>query len=82
MVTLPALRIVFFGTPAFAVPTLEALLASRHAVVAVVSQPDRPKGRGQHLVRTRRPRKWRSRTAVPVLQPERLRDEAFLRAVA
>ena len=36
------LRIVFFGTPAFSVPTFEALLASRHRVVAAVTQPDRP----------------------------------------
>jgi len=41
------LRIVFFGTPAFAVPTLDALLASPHSVAAVVTQPDRPRGRGQ-----------------------------------
>ena len=41
------LRIVFFGTPAFAVPTLDALLASRHQVVVVVTQPDKPRGRGQ-----------------------------------
>ena len=39
--------VVFFGTPAFAVPTLGALLASPHAVAAVVTQPDRPRGRGQ-----------------------------------
>ena len=52
MVTSPALRIVYFGTPAFAVPTLQRLLASRHAVAPVVSQPDRPKGRGQHFVHT------------------------------
>ena len=42
-----AVRVVFFGTPGFAVPTLEALLASRHDVVGVVTQPDRPRGRGQ-----------------------------------
>ena len=53
MVTAPALRIVYFGTPAFAVPTLQRLLASRHAVALVVSQPDRPKGRGQHFVHDR-----------------------------
>ena len=46
MVSSPPLRIVFFGTPGFAVPTLRSI-ASRHEVVAVVSQPDRPKGRGQ-----------------------------------
>jgi methionyl-tRNA formyltransferase len=40
-------RIAFFGTPDFAVPTLERLLAGRHEVVVVVSQPDRPRGRGR-----------------------------------
>jgi methionyl-tRNA formyltransferase len=39
------MRVVFFGTPAFAVPTLEALLSSKHDVVAVVTQPDRPRDR-------------------------------------
>jgi methionyl-tRNA formyltransferase len=42
-------RILFFGSPAFAVPTLMALLASRHEVVGVVTQPDRPRGRGRHV---------------------------------
>src|SRR5262245_29965332 len=41
--------VVFFGTPAFAVPTLQALLASPHQVAAVVTQPDRPRGRGQKM---------------------------------
>lgn len=44
-----ALRIVYFGTPAFAVPTLRALLASHHTVCGVVTQPDRPRGRGQKV---------------------------------
>ena len=43
------LRIVFFGSPDFAVPTLRALAASAHPVVGVVSQPDRPRGRGQKV---------------------------------
>ena len=47
MVTRRPLRVVFFGTPAFAVPTLDALLARAHRVVGVVTQPDRPRGRGQ-----------------------------------
>jgi methionyl-tRNA formyltransferase len=76
-----ALRIVFFGTPAFAVPTLDALLASRHAVVGVVTQPDRPRGRGQQT--SPPPVKTAAlRAQVPVLQPARLKDEAFLAAVA
>jgi methionyl-tRNA formyltransferase len=81
MVISPPLRIAYFGTPAFAVPTLRRLLASRHAVALVVSQPDRPKGRGQHLVPTAT-KEVALAHRVPVLQPERLRDEAFLRAVA
>jgi methionyl-tRNA formyltransferase len=81
MVTSPPLRIAYFGTPAFAVPTLQRLLASRHTVSLLVSQPDRPKGRGQHLVPTAT-KEVALAHSVPVLQPERLRDEAFLRAVA
>lgn len=76
MVT-PPLRIVFFGTPGFAVPSLEALAASMHPLVALVSQPDRPKGRGHRLQPTP------TRTAaverkVPVLQPETIRTDEFL----
>lgn len=71
------LRIVFFGTPAFAVPSLEALIGSRHRVVAVVSQPDRPKGRGHQLQPTAT-KAVAQRHALPVLQPHKIRDEAFL----
>ena len=42
------MRVVFAGTPVFAARAFEALLASRHEVVAVLSQPDRPSGRGQN----------------------------------
>jgi methionyl-tRNA formyltransferase len=70
-------RVVFFGTPAFAVPTLDALLSSRHTVVGVVSQPDKPRGRGQHS--SDAPVKARVITAgLPLLQPEKLRDPGFL----
>lgn len=73
------LRIAFFGTPAFAVPTLDALLASDHEVVGVVTQPDRPRGRGQQVSDS--PVKARARIAgVPILQPTRLKDPAFLEA--
>ena len=76
----PALRVVFFGTPAFAVPSLEALIGSHHTVVAVVSQPDRPKGRGQQLQPT--PTKLVALAhGVPVVQPAKIRDEAFLQHV-
>ena len=76
-----ALRIVYFGTPAFAVPTLRGLLASRHTVVALVSQPDRARGRGQHVTPT--PTKAVALEAgVPVLQPLKLREQAFLSSIA
>ncbi|HKB14055.1 MAG TPA: methionyl-tRNA formyltransferase [Vicinamibacterales bacterium] len=75
------LRVVFFGTPEFAVPTLDALLVSRHHVVGVVCQPDRPRGRGQKT--SAGPVKARALSAgVPVLQPERLKDEGFLSSLA
>jgi methionyl-tRNA formyltransferase len=80
VVAAPRLRVVFFGTPAFAVPTLEALLRSRHEVVAVVSQPDRPKGRGHQLQPT--PTKVVAGVhRIPVLQPAKIRDAAFLQAI-
>ena len=67
---------MYLGTPQFAVPALQALIASRHAVVALVSQPDRPKGRGQHLQPT--PTKTVADAAgVPVLQPTRLKEPAL-----
>ena len=72
-----SLRVVFFGTPDFAVPTLEALHRSRHQVVGVVTQPDRARGRGHHSQAS--PVKQLSeRLGLTVLQPQRLRDEAFL----
>jgi methionyl-tRNA formyltransferase len=78
MVAGSVIRIVFFGTPEFAVPTLDALLQSRHRVVGVVSQPDRPRGRGHKTVPG--PVKVRAAAArLPILQPTTLRDENFLR---
>jgi methionyl-tRNA formyltransferase len=89
MVTTGPLRVVYFGTPEFAVPTLRRLLETAgiggtppaHEVVGLVSQPDRPKGRGKRLAPT--PTKELALAAgIPVLQPERLKDEAFLSAIA
>lgn len=74
------LRLIFFGTPDFAVPTLEALIASRHDVVAVVAQPDRPKGRGQRLLPP--PVKLAATAAgIQVLQPTRLKPPEWLDTV-
>ena len=70
------LRVVFFGTPAFAVPTLERLMRSRHSVVGVVTQPDRPRGRGQQV--TAGPvKQLAGSVGLAVLQPERLGRDAF-----
>ena len=71
------LRVVFFGTPGFAVPTLEALLRSRHVVAGIVTQPDRPRGRGHKTIDA--PVKALAAAAgVPILQPPRLKDGDFL----
>lgn len=77
--TAPPLRIVFFGTPDFAVPTLEALHGSRHQIVAVVTQPDRARGRGHHS-QPGPVKQIAERLGLPILQPLRLRDEEFLEA--
>ena len=72
-----ALRVVFFGTPAFAVPTLERLLGSPHQVVAVVTQPDRPRGRGHRI--TPSPVKALALSHNrEILQPEKSKDATFL----
>jgi methionyl-tRNA formyltransferase len=69
-------RIIFFGTPAFAVPAMEALLRQGHEIRAVVTQPDRPKGRGRKL--TASPVKQQARLAgLEVLQPEKASDPSF-----
>src|SRR5512142_2585841 len=67
------MRVVFMGTPAFAVPSLEALARVGHELVAVVAQPDRPAGRGQAL-REPATKVWAKTHGVPVLQPEKVRD--------
>jgi len=75
------LRVIYFGTPPFAVPTLRVLLGSEHQVVALVSQPDRPSGRGQHVTPTAT-KQIALAAGVPVLQPLKLRDEVFLSTIA
>jgi methionyl-tRNA formyltransferase len=74
------LRLVYFGTPGFAVPTLERLLDRHFTVAAVVTQPDRPRGRGQRESAAPVKAAALSR-GLPVLQPERLREESFLEQV-
>lgn len=78
------MQLVFLGTPAFAVPTLERVVEAGHQVIAVVTQPDRPRGRGQHAAAP--PVKEAAlRLSLPVYQPERVRrPEAveYLRGLA
>ena len=74
------LRVVFLGTPEFAVPTLDALIRSQHEVVGVVSQPDRPRRRGQRVSPS--PVKQRAlESSIPVLQPVKMKDETLLSAL-
>ncbi len=71
------LRIVFMGTPDFAVPSLQAILESSHEVAAVVCQPDKPRGRGKVL--SPPPVKVLAESAgLPVLQPSSVRTDEFL----
>jgi methionyl-tRNA formyltransferase len=75
------MKIVFMGTPEFAVPSLEALLRSGDQVVGVVTQPDRPKGRGHQLVAP--PVKLvAERAGIPILQPLKIRTPEFLQALS
>jgi methionyl-tRNA formyltransferase len=72
------LRILFLGTAEFACPSLEALLSSPHELLGVVTQPDRPKGRGQKLF----PSPVKSlvlKANLPVYQPEKIREPSFLK---
>ena len=74
------MRVLMLGTPAFAVPTFEALLASRHDVVGLVCQPDRPRGRGQRVMAPPT-KEIAAARGLPVFQPVRLRDEALMAAL-
>lgn len=71
------MRIIFMGTPDFSVPTLEALVASEYEVAAVVTQPDKPKGRGKEIHMSP-VKECALKHNIPVYQPVRARDEAFV----
>lgn len=75
------LRIVFMGTPEFAVPSLHALVGGGYNVVAVVTAPDKPAGRGQKPHESD-VKKAARELGLPLLQPERLRDPDFLATLA
>lgn len=71
------LRIVFMGTPAFAVEQLRALLQSTHEIVGVVTAPDKPAGRGMQLMQSE-VKKFALQKSLPVLQPVKLKDKQFI----
>lgn len=71
------MRIIYMGTPDFAVPTLETLIQSKHEVIAVITQPDKPKGRGKAMQFP--PVKNKAlEYGIPVYQPVKVRDPSFI----
>ena len=65
------LRIVFFGTPAFGLPCIQAILDAKHKLLAVYTQPDRPAGRGRKL-QASPIKQWAAQHNIPIYQPEKL----------
>ena len=72
------LRIVFMGTPEFAVETLQALVENDYNVVAVVTQPDKPVGRHQTEMQPSQVKQYAVAHGLPVLQPEKMKDPEFI----
>jgi methionyl-tRNA formyltransferase len=75
------MRLVFMGTPDFATASLEALLRSDDSVIGIVTQPDRPKGRG-HILTPSPVKLLALRDQIPLLQPLKMKDPEFLQALA
>lgn len=74
-------RVLFYGSPEFAVPTLEALINSTYRPIAVVTQPDARAGRGKSL-RPPPVKEFAAEHGIPALQPPRLRDQAAIAQIA
>ncbi len=71
------MRIIFFGTPDFAVPSLNALIESGEEVITVISQPDRPKGRG-HKISATPVKEFATSKQIPVIQPTGIKSPFFI----
>ena len=71
------MRIIYMGTPEFAVAPLKALVEAGENIVAVITMPDKPSGRGHH-VQYSAVKEYALSVGLPVLQPEKLKDEAFV----
>jgi len=76
-----AVRIVFMGTPDFAVESLKALVENGYKVVGVITAPDKPAGRGRQLSESA-VKKYALQQSLPVLQPEKLKNAEFLANLA
>ncbi|MBT8254295.1 MAG: methionyl-tRNA formyltransferase, partial [Bacteroidia bacterium] len=74
------LNIIFMGTPEFAVSSLEALIENHYKVVAVVTAPDKPAGRGRKM-NTSAVKQYALSKGLTVLQPKRLKNEYFLKVL-
>ena len=72
------LRVIFMGTPEFAVETLQALVENGYNVVAVVTQPDKPVGRHGSVLQPSEVKKYALEHGLPVLQPEKMKDPVFI----
>jgi methionyl-tRNA formyltransferase len=72
------LRIIFMGTPEFAVETLQALVENDYNVVAVVTQPDKPVGRHGSVLQPSQVKQYALEHGLPVLQPEKMKDPEFV----
>ena len=72
------LRIVFMGTPEFAVATLKALVEGGYNVVAVVTQPDKPVGRHGNTLQAPEVKRYAEQVGIPVMQPEKMKDPEFV----
>ena len=75
------LRIIYMGTPDFAVESLRALVEGGYQVVAVVTMPDKPMGRHGSVLQASAVKQYAVSVGLPVLQPVKLKDEAFLEAL-
>ena len=72
------LRIVYMGTPDFAVESLRALVEGGYNIVGVITMPDKPVGRHGSVLQASPVKRYALSKGLPVLQPEKLKDEAFL----
>ncbi len=76
------LKIIFMGTPDFALPSLQKIIDSPHQLIGVVTQPDKPRGRGQRLIPTPVKKLSRDYNISPIWQPVKLKDPDFLADIA